>query len=172
MVLAAAEVPVALNGVEKEPGVTESALAPAVVPSFQLPTAARPFASVVWLAPATLPPPPATANVTAALGTPLPYWSASLAEGDVATAVLTVALWPSPPAFVIAAAGPGTPVAVKVTGLPIRDPDVAVRLVAPAVVPSVHDVTRARPLASVVTAVVGLTVPPPDASADAPLTPG
>src|SRR5260370_2896540 len=98
MVLAAPEGAVALNGVEKEPEVAESALAPAVVPSFQLPAAARPFASVVWLAPATLPPPPVTANVTAALGTPLPYWSASLAEGGVATAASPLAVWPAPPA--------------------------------------------------------------------------
>jgi len=46
-------------------------LAPAVVPSVQLPTVAMPEALVVAEAPVMEPPPEATANVTTTLGTEL-----------------------------------------------------------------------------------------------------
>jgi len=54
------------------PDVAVSVLAPAVAPSFQLPTAAMPLASVVALPPVSEPPPEPRAKVTETPATGLP----------------------------------------------------------------------------------------------------
>src|ERR1700756_268692 len=118
-----------------------------------------------------LPPPDATAKVTATPATGLPFTSFTITDGDVATAVFTVAVWLLPPLTAMVPALPAVPVAVKVTGLPISPVAVAVRVFEPAVVPSVQDGTAAIPFAAVVTGVVGFTVPPPDATANVTPTP-
>ena len=62
-----------LTGEPEQPAqVADSALAPAMVPSIQEPTAAMPEESVVASPPVTDPPPLCTLNVTAASGTGLP----------------------------------------------------------------------------------------------------
>src|SRR5438309_188823 len=149
---AAPAVPVAWKVTLNEPAVAVSVFAPAVVPSFQVPTVATPAASVVALVPVAEPPPEATAKVTAAFGTGLPNWSLTSAEGAV-------------PTFVSAAAG--TPVAWNVT-LPTLA--VAVSVFAPAVSPSVQEAAVATPLAFVFTGVL-LVEPPPEATAKVTATP-
>src|SRR5207247_2771084 len=67
------------------------------------------------LAPVTLPPPDATANVTATFGTGLLNWSRTSTAGAVATAVPTGALWFSPAVITRELALPAVPVAVNVT---------------------------------------------------------
>src|SRR5206468_4039328 len=108
---------------------------------------ATPLAFVVAFGPVSEPLPLATANVTAALGTGLPNWSVTRAEGAVPTFVFTVALWPFPPAIAIAAAASWMPVALKVT-LPTEA--VAVSVFAPAVWPRFPAPPVATPLAFVV----------------------
>ena len=73
-------------------------LVPAVVPRVQLPTVAKPAALVVAVAPVTLPPPLATANVTVAPDTAAPNPSVTTTAGGTATAVPTSADCPSLPA--------------------------------------------------------------------------
>src|SRR5438132_1371577 len=139
MVDAAPAVPVALKVIGLPPRLPEVAvtvLAPAVVPSFQLPRAAARRAVVVGERPVPEPPPEATAKVTETPETGLPKLSVTFADGAVATFVFTVVLWPLPALTAIESAAPAVPVALKVTGLPARLPDVAVRLLAPAAVPS------------------------------------
>src|SRR5882762_4014242 len=95
---AAPAVPVAVNvtGLPFNPvDVAVRVLAPAVLPSVQLPTVAMPLALVVGVAPVTLPPPSAGANVTATPATGLPNWSFTITAGGV-TAVFTVAVCLSP----------------------------------------------------------------------------
>jgi hypothetical protein len=146
------------------------ALAPAVVPSVQLVTAAIPLPLVVTgLVGTTVPPPLATANVTLSPATGLPCVSVTSTAGATATAVPAVALWPFPALTAIVVAAPAVPVPVNVTGP--SAPAVAVSVLAPAVVPSVQLVTWAIPLASVLTGVVGSTVPPPPVTAYVTLTP-
>src|ERR1051325_3032416 len=84
-----------------------SVLAPAVVESGQLPTAATPFASVVWADPVTLPLPAPAAKVTDTPDTGLSNASVTITDGGVGTAVPAGALCPLPPwgAMVAAAAG-------------------------------------------------------------------
>src|SRR5712692_4266935 len=98
--VAAPAVPVAVN-VTGLP-ISASAVAvkvfgPAVVPSVQEVTAAMPLAfvstAVVGL---TVPPPVATAKVTAMPATELPLASRTITDGGVATAVPTVAVWALP----------------------------------------------------------------------------
>jgi hypothetical protein len=66
-------------------------LAPAVVPSVQLPTVAMPLALVVCSAPVMLPSPKATANVTPTPWTGLLLASRTITDGGVVTAVPVVA---------------------------------------------------------------------------------
>src|SRR5213593_1108133 len=66
---------------------------PAVADSVQLPTVAIPPASVVCVAPVTLPFPGATANVTATPATGLPLASRTIADGGEATALPAGADW-------------------------------------------------------------------------------
>src|SRR5205807_550135 len=79
-----------------EPDVAVRVLVPAVVPSFHEPTVATPLAFVVADPLVSEPPPVATANVTAAPATGLPYWSTTSAAGATPAFVFTVALCPSP----------------------------------------------------------------------------
>jgi hypothetical protein len=66
---------------------------PAIVPSVQDVTAAIPLALVVTgVVGLTVPPPDATANVTATPPTGLLNWSRTITDGGVATAVPTVAV--------------------------------------------------------------------------------
>jgi hypothetical protein len=94
IVVAAPAVPVAVNVTglpESDPLVAVSELLPRAVPSVQLPTVAIPAALVVADAPVMLPPPNATANVTATPFTGFPAASFTITLGGVATAVFTVA---------------------------------------------------------------------------------
>ncbi len=72
--------------------VAVSVLAPAVVPSLQLPTVAIPEALVVALAPVTEPPPEATAKVTTTPETGLPPASMTLTLGSTATVLPATAV--------------------------------------------------------------------------------
>jgi hypothetical protein len=153
MPLGAPAVPVALNvtGLPVSPGVVAvSVFVPAVVPSVQPPTVAIPSAPVVWLPPLIVPPPDATANVTATPETALALASVAFTAGLVLSVDATVAVWLLPAFIKITLAGPGFPVAVKVTGLPVRPDAVAVSVFIPAVVPSVQPPTVAIPSAPVV----------------------
>src|SRR5574341_323176 len=151
--------------------VAVSVFVPATVPSVQLPTVAIPAASVVCVAPVTLPPPEAAANVTDTPATGLLYWSWTRTAGATVTALPTVAPWPSPALTLACVAAPGDPLAVNVTGLPPRPGEVAVRELAPAAVPRVQLPTVAMPAASVV-ALAPVMLPPPDATAKVTAIPG
>src|SRR5262245_2846809 len=118
-------VPRASHGFEATPvavkvaGVTPltvavSVFAPAVAPRVQPPTVAVPVALDVWEPPVTVPPPLATANVTATPDTTLPYVSATRTLGAVVTAVDTDADWLSPATLVTLAGAPAVPVPVNV----------------------------------------------------------
>src|SRR4051812_17405674 len=88
---AAPGVPVAVKVALALPDEATSVLAPVVVPSVQLPTAALPLAAVVGVATVTDPPPVATVNVTAApLIAVLPE-STTVTSGGIATAVFATA---------------------------------------------------------------------------------
>src|SRR6266849_8561496 len=98
--VATAAVPAAVNvtGLPiSASAVAVSVFAPAVVPSVQEVAAAMPLAlvstAVVGL---TVPPPVATAKVTATPATGLPLASFTITEGAIATAVPTVAVWVLP----------------------------------------------------------------------------
>src|SRR5204862_495781 len=93
---------------------------PVVVPSFQLPTLARPLASLVSTALIREPPPVATANVTVVPATGLPNGSVTITSGAVATVVLTMALCASPAYLAIWLAAAGVAVAVA-RGVAARD---------------------------------------------------
>ena len=73
------------------PTVAVSVFVPAVVPSVQLPTVARPLASVLTVAPVTWPAPSPIAKTTSTSATGLPFASVTSTLGAV-TAVPTVAL--------------------------------------------------------------------------------
>src|SRR5947209_3054878 len=160
--------PVAWNTTSLSP-VAEavSAFAPAVVPSFQLPTAAMPLAFVVALVPVAEPLPLATANVTPPPESGLPYWSVTSTDGAVATFVFTVALWPSPPLTVSEPGASASAVAWNVTPPTLA---VALSVFAPAAVPSFHEPTMATPPAFVV-ALVPAAEPPPEPTAKVTPTP-
>jgi hypothetical protein len=83
--------PVALNVVVSAPAVAVRVLEPTTVPSVQLPTVAKPLASVVCVPPVTLPPPDATAKVTLTPDFGLPFASVMRTLGAVATADPAVA---------------------------------------------------------------------------------
>src|SRR3954452_6087574 len=78
------------------PEVAVNVLAPAVVPSFHDPAVATPSLPVTRARPVPVPPPEATAKVTATPETGLPYASVARTAGAVATGVSTVADWLSP----------------------------------------------------------------------------
>ena len=100
--------PVAENVLVRPLQVAVSVLAPAVVPSVQLPTVAMPEALVVAEAPVTEPPPAVAAKVTVTPGQTLLRESLTITLGAVATAVPTVAVWLLPAFTVIDAGGPAT----------------------------------------------------------------
>jgi hypothetical protein len=154
----------------KVPLVAVSEFGPGVLPSVQLPTVAIPLPFVVALAPVTLPPPDATANVTLTPLTGLPPASFTITLGGVATAEPAFAVCPSPPFRAIDAGGAAVAVAVNVTGLPDRLPLEAVSEFAPTEGPSVQLPTVAMPLPFVVV-VRPVALPPPDATANVTLTP-
>src|ERR1019366_5616844 len=136
-----------------------SRLRPGALPSVHEPTWATPFAFVVAAAPATLPPPSATANVTPTPGTGLPKLSSTCTLGGGATAWPTSARNPCCPAERSETPVPATPVAVTVIDTDVPD-TVARSVLAPGVVPRIHSPTVARLLTSV-TAESPITVPPP-----------
>jgi len=120
IVAAAPAVPVAANVTglpDSEPEVAVSVLLPAVVPRVQLPTAAIPLASVVWVAPVTLPPPEPGAKVTDTPETGLPNGSVTITDGGTGTALPAGACCALPPwgAIVAAAAEFTVTAAVSVT---------------------------------------------------------
>ena len=102
---------------DNEPEVAVSVLPPAVVPRVQLPTAAIPLPSVVWVAPVTLPLLGPGANVTDTPETGLPNGSVTITDGAIGTALPAGAVCPLPAwgASVDAAAGFTVTVAVCVT---------------------------------------------------------
>ncbi|HEX2094433.1 MAG TPA: hypothetical protein VHG28_18660 [Longimicrobiaceae bacterium] len=167
MFAAAPAVPVALKLVFSAPAEAVSVLAPAVLPSVQLPAVATPEALVVWVPPVTLPPPDATEKVTLTPETGLPCVSVIVTAGAVETAVPTVAVCPSPADLLMFAAAPAVPVALKVT---LSEPAVAVSVLAPAVLPNVQLPAVATPEALVVCE-APVTLPPPDATEKVTLTP-
>src|SRR6266704_2392081 len=153
IVVAVPAVPVAVKVTglpESDPDVAVKVFEPAVALSVQLPTVAIPLRSVVWLPPAIVPFPGATANVTATPSTGLPFTSLTITDGGDVTAVPAVADWLVGLFAAIVVAVPAVPVAVKVTGLPESDPDVAVRVFEPAVALRVQLPTVAMPLPLVV----------------------
>src|SRR5437879_891951 len=146
------------------------------VPSWtvQLPTVATPSTPVVAFAPVTLPPPLATAKVTATLGTGRLAASRTTTAGGMLRAYPMSPVWPSPgPADTLAGALGCTAVAVKVTGLPVipEPATVAVSVFSPAPGPSVQRPTVATPFPSVWVAPPD-TVPPPAVAANVTATPG
>ena len=172
--LGAPAVPLAVKvtGLPFTPGaVAVSVFCPATVPSVQLPTAARPPALVVWLAPVRLPLPSPTANVTETPCTGLPFASFTTTAGGVATAVFTVAVWLSPLLTAMLPALPAVPVALKLTGLPVSPDAAAVSLFPPAVVLRVQLPTVAMPPASVVW-LAPVMLPLPGVTAKVTATPG
>src|SRR2546425_9418885 len=92
-------------------------LVPAVVPSVQDVAVAIPFVPVVTgVVGTTVPPPDATANVTATPLTGFPLASCTITDGSIGTAVPAVADWLLPALSAIVLAVPAVPVAVNVTG--------------------------------------------------------
>src|SRR5882762_3245203 len=168
----AAPVAVKVTGLPVSPvAVAVSEFEPAVGPRVQDVTVAIPFVPVVTgVVGTSVPPPDATANVTATPATGLPLASCTITDGSIGTAVPAVAVWLLPALSAIVLAVPAVPVAVNVTGLPMSPLDVAVSVLVPAVGPSVHDVTVAIPLAFVV-CVDPVTLPPPVATAKVTATP-
>ena len=150
--VAAPAVPVAVNvtGLPLIPlpaALAVSVSGPAVVESVQLPTVAMPLASVVWLAPVTLPLPGATANVTGTPATGLPLASRTITDGREATALPAVAACGVMLLLVIAAAAPAVTVTVAVCVI-ATEPIVAETVFNPAAVEL--RVPVATPLALVV----------------------
>src|SRR3989442_1497301 len=119
----------------------------------------------------TVPPPDATAKVTATPLTGLPFASCTITEGSTATAVPAVADCPFPALTAVSVAAPPVPVAVDVTRLPVRPAGVAVPGFGPAVGPGAPAVPAAVPSAPGAPAVVGAPVPPPDVTANVTATP-
>src|SRR5439155_17726403 len=111
--VAAPAVPVAVNvtGLPVSvPEVAVSVFGPAVVPSVHEVTAAIPFAPVVTgVVGVTVPPPDATAKVTATPSTGFPFASCTITDGPTATALPAVADWLFPPLSAIVLAAPAVP---------------------------------------------------------------
>src|SRR5207247_478650 len=149
-----------------------SVFVPAVVPTAHEVTAALPSAPVLTGAVGvTVPPPDATANVTATPATGLPFASCTITDGPTATAVPAVADWLFPPLSAIELAAPVVPVAEIGRASWRGGAEVAVGVFCAAEGPSVHEVTAAIPSAPVVTGVVGVTEPPPEATSNVTPTP-
>ena len=90
IVAAVPAVPVALKVTglpDKVPELAVNVFEPAVALSVQLPTVATPLPLVVWLPPAIVPFPGATANVTATPVTGFPFASFTITDGGALTAV-------------------------------------------------------------------------------------
>jgi hypothetical protein len=122
------QTPVALKVTGVRPvAVAVNVFTPAVVPSVQLESMARPAASVVCTGPAALPPPDARVKVTATPAMAFPKVSRTITRGAAASAVLTVADCPSPASFTISDAAPGLAVALNDARGPPA-PAVAVRV--------------------------------------------
>jgi hypothetical protein len=110
-------VPVAVNVTGLPVSVPEVAVrvfVPAALPSVQPPTVATPLALVVWLPPPMLPPPDATANVTATPAIGLLFASVTMTAGAIGTGVPAVAVWLLPALTAMRAAGPALTVTVAV----------------------------------------------------------
>src|SRR5207302_1321892 len=121
IVAAAPAVPVAVKVTglpESVPDVAVSVLLPAVVPSVQLPTVAIPLASLIWVAPVTLPLPGPGAKVTDTPETGLPNASVTITDGGTGRVLPAGACCPLPPLgpIVAAAAGFTLTAADSVTG--------------------------------------------------------
>src|SRR5574341_2120782 len=138
-----------------------SAFAPVTVPRVQLPTRATPVASVVGVAPATLPPPAVTAKVTPTPGTGLLSASRTTTLGAVANARPTTAACPSPSLMASEPGGPASAVAPAVTNESANAAAIRARMdCGPLVGPNFHW-TSTRP-ESLVTPLSGVISPPPD----------
>jgi hypothetical protein len=92
---------------------------PGLDPRVQLPLVATPFASVTGLAPAIVPPPVATANVTATPGTGTPAGSVIRTASGTGTFEVITADWLAPANATMLDGTGGTVVAVNVIGLPV-----------------------------------------------------
>src|SRR5256714_10297165 len=152
--------------------VAVSVLAPSC--TVQLPTLATPFTPLVAFPPVTAPPPLATVNVTATLGTGKFPPSRTTTAGATLRAKPASPVWPSPALTDTLAGAPGcAPVAVKVTGFPlIPEPaTVAVSVFSPAPGPRVQLPTVATPFASLC-ATPPDTLPPPPVTANVTVTAG
>src|SRR5579863_2329930 len=77
------------------------AFEPTVLPTVQDPTVAVPVASVVAVAPVTLPPPLVTEKVTVTPDITAPCWSRTTADGARGAAELIRTVWPLPELNVI-----------------------------------------------------------------------
>jgi len=159
----AAPVAVKVTGLPVSPvAVAVRVFVPAVIPSVQLPSVAIPLAVVVWFGPVTLPPPDASANVTATPATGLPLASRTITAGGTATAVPVVAVWLSPALTAIWVAAP----AVTLTGAdvtPVKLVALKPRVRGPTVPVMDRLVNTAVPAVFVVAVAVPPSVPPPDA---------
>ena len=165
--------PVAVNvtGLPVSPGaVAVRVLVPAVIPSVQLPTVAIPLALVIWFAPVMLPPPPASAKVTATPWTGLPLASFTITDGGTATAVPVVAVCWSPAFTAIWVAAPAvTSTVADVT--PVKPVALKPRVRGPTVPMMDRLVNTAVPAELVVAVAVPPSVPPPDAIAAVTVVP-
>src|SRR5712691_9483931 len=115
--LPAVPVAVKVTGLPVSPdAVAVRVFTPALVPSVQDVTAASPPAVVVTGAVGfTVPPPVATANVTATPETGFPLASVTITDGATGTAVPAVIVWLLPALRAIVAAGPALTVTVAVS---------------------------------------------------------
>ena len=135
--VAAPAVPCAVNVTglpASDPAVAVNVFEPAVALRVQLPTAAIPFASVVWAAPVTLPLCGPGANVTDTPETGLPNASVTITDGGTATAVPAGACCALPPLGPIVAAAAGFSVTAAVSVTVIVPFTVAVTVFVPAAV--------------------------------------
>src|SRR5207248_522835 len=108
--VAAPAVPIAVNVTglpESDPDVAISVFCPAVGPRLQLPTVAIPLASLIWVAPVTLPLPGPGAKVTDTPETGLPNASVTITDGGTGRVLPAGACCPLPPLGPIVAAAAG-----------------------------------------------------------------
>ena len=117
--------PVAVNVRESPAALASSVFVPASVPSVHEVTVAIPLASVVWLPPFRLPPPPVTVNVTGTPATGLPAASLRSTLGATATTVFTTASCASPAAESSCVGALPSAIMSNVTGLPLSPAAVA-----------------------------------------------
>ena len=171
IVAAAAAVPVALNVTDDNPvELTVSVFAPAVVPSFQLPTVAIPLAFVVAPPPVSEPPTGADREgdsdardrVAVHIGDEYRRSCRDIRVHRRGLAVTGVDRH--------RARGIRQAVALNVIGLPARPVELAVSVFAPAAVPSIQEPTVAMPSAALV-AFAPVSEPPPEPMAKVTETP-